>query len=683
MGLFSDTNQRLSRFQKTGLFKILFVVLGVTLVSSYLLPASIQSYEFDGLGQKIFDVLRESDLSKGEGPAVQFVEEGSVTIDGVTYVDERLTPIAASFFDENGRCVAASDATMLLVASQKPDWIPVFLLEAPGFTLTLWAASILWVLMVALFGLGWNFILLALISFIVTIPFWIGSAFFGVMKSPPNYGLIFAIVGIAFLAMTFALLTRLALLILSPATPTLAIAQSVVREAVRQRISVAFIIILVVILPMLPLWIDENEPLRYQLQSYLSRSISLSYVILACMSIVLGCSTVAFEMRDRQIWQVMTKPVHRFKYLIGKWIGIVAVSGVGISTASLAIFISVEVLKSRPAMDALDDLAVRTEVLTARAGKEANYQSIPPKQLREIVDGQIDDNQELSDQIERGETTLIQARAKLVQEVIKEFDADQRKIPPGGSKTLVFSGLTDSDDQGSKEMRLRYLFHCGSSDTHQVHPVIFRFTKDDSWIDVQYVPTVGAFLRIPSGVVDENGNLELELINSGFNTETQTFFPADYSLFWDKDKLEILYEVSDFEMNFLRAVLVDWFKLAFLGVLAVSTACFLSFPVACMLSFAIFIGGSIGPFLGISLSHYYPTNFAEQIVAGIAYVVHALLNRFGEIQPSQMLVEGRLIPWFEVWMEFFWLVIVWALISLLVGFTAFSRKELAIYSGQG
>ena len=370
------------------------------------------------------------------------------------------------------------------------------------------------------------------------------------------------------------------------------------------------------------------------------------------------------------------------KYLIGKWIGIVAVSGVGIATASLAIFISVEVLKTRPAMDALDDLAVRTEVLTARAGKLANYERIPPGQLREIVDGQIDDNQELSDRIERGDTTLIQARSKLVQEVIKSFDAEQRKIPPGGSKTLIFSGLTESEGQ-SKEMRLRYLFHCGSSDTHQVHPVIFRFPKDDSWIDVQYVPTVGSFLRVPPGLVDESGNLQVELINSGFNTDTETFFPAQYSLFWDKDKLEILYEVSDFEMNFFRAVLVDWFKLAFLGVLAVSTACFLSFPVACMLSFAIFIGGSIGPFLGVSLTHYYPTNFAEQVIAAIAFVVHSLLNRFGEIQPSQMLVEGRLISWFEVWLEFFWLVIVWALISLIVGFSAFSRKELAIYSGQG
>ena len=76
-------------------------------------------------------------------------------------------------------------------------------------------------------------------------------------------------------------------------------------------------------------------------------------------------------------------------------------------------------------------------------------------------------------------------------------------------------------------------------------------------------------------------------------------------------------------------------------------------------------------------------DLVEHAVAWIAYLVHSLLNRFGEIQPSQMLVEGRLIPWSEVWLEFFWLVLVWACISLLVGFTAFSRKELAIYSGQG
>ena len=683
MGLLQGTNQKLSILQRALPFKIVFLVVSALLVSSYLLPASIQSYRFESLGQKIFEILVAADLSTGDPAAVDFVEQGSVTVDGVTYVDERLASVASSFFDESGRCIAASDATTLLIASQQPDWIPGFILESPGLTLSFWVAGVIWLALVALFGYGWNFIRLVFCTFVCTIPFWIGSLIYGSISTPPNLGVILALAGISFLAMTFALLTRLALVILSSPSPTFAIAQGVVREAVRQRISVVFIVILVVLLPLIPLWIDENEPLRYQLQSYLSRSISLTYVILACMAVVLGCSTVAFEIRDRQIWQVMTKPVHRFTYLIGKWLGIVAVSGVGIATASLAIFISVEVMKTRPAMDALDDLAVRTEVLTARAGKIANYERIAPTQLRQIVDQKIDEDQELSDRIDRGETTLIQARSELVEQVLADFDSDQRKISPGGSKTLVFSGLPVADGENTKELRLRYLFHCGASDTHQVHPVIFRFGKDQTWIDVQYVPTVGAFLRVPPGMIDDNGNLELELINSGFNARTETFFPAEYSLFWDKDKLEILYEVSDFEMNFLRAVLVDWFKLSFLGVLAVSAACFLSFPVACLLSFAIFIGGSIGPFLGLSLTQYYPTNLAEQVVAWIAYLVHSLLNRFGEIQPSQMLVEGRLIPWSEVWLEFFWLVLVWAFISLMVGFTAFSRKELAIYSGQG
>ena len=39
MGLFGTTNQKLSILQRTWLFKIVFMVVGVLLVSSYLLPA--------------------------------------------------------------------------------------------------------------------------------------------------------------------------------------------------------------------------------------------------------------------------------------------------------------------------------------------------------------------------------------------------------------------------------------------------------------------------------------------------------------------------------------------------------------------------------------------------------------------------------------------------------------------
>ena len=64
-------------------------------------------------------------------------------------------------------------------------------------------------------------------------------------------------------------------------------------------------------------------------------------------------------------------------------------------------------------------------------------------------------------------------------------------------------------------------------------------------------------------------------------------------------------------------------------------------------------------------------------------MVHVLLYRFGAVKPSQMLVEGRLISWSEVMLEFVWLMVVWAGISMFFGFIAFRKKELAIYSGQG
>ena len=663
-------------------FKIIASVLLVLMVSAYFLPTSIEAYRVQALESEIVGVLEMANLTAGEGAAVEFAEQGSVTIGDRVYKDERLPQIADQFFNESGDLVAAAEAAVFLVASEMPTWVPGFMLEQPGLTIGLWVLSVLILLALVWNGMTWAFILVTLGAFIATIPFWFGTAIYGRYDSPPNIGVILGIAGIAFLGITFALFTRLIMLLLGSATPVFAIAQSVVREAVRLKISVGFIVILVVVLPLIPLGIDDNEPLRYQLQTYLSRSISITFMLLACMTLVLGCATVAFEIRDRQIWQVMTKPVSRLSYLFGKWVGIVSINTVGIITASIAIFISVEYMKTRPAQDALDELAVRSEVLTARAGAMPVYKTIAPKQLRELVDSKIDDQAELNSSIVRGEKSELETRARLARELAVEYSADQRKVAPGESKTMTFTGLERTLKDGS-ESRLRFLFHCGASDTHEVYPVIFSFPKTGDWTPMQYVPTVGSFLRIPSRMIDEDGSLQIQIINASYDPDTEMFTPPRWTLNWDIEDLEVLYKVSDFEMNFFRAMLIDWFKLAFLGVLAVSTGAFLSFPVACMLSFAIFIAGSIAPFLGLSLDQYAPTNYLELVIAAIAELVNFMLNRFGEVKPAQMLVEGRLIPWSEVGLELFWLIVIWSGVSLAVGYLAFRRKELAIYSGQG
>ena len=621
MGLVRSVNESMQQRQHRRIFKIVASIVAVVLLTIYFLPATLEASRVTGLERQIFDVLFMADLEAGEGPAVEFAEQGSVTLGGTVYQDERLSVISDQFFNDDGKLFAAGQAAMFLVASEKPGWIPDFMLEQPGLMIGIWALASMILLALIWCGMTWPFIQVCALAFLLTIPFWFRSVVWNPLDYPPNMGMIIGISGIALLGITFALFTRLVLLMFGYASPMLAIAHGVVREAVRLRLSAAFILVLLVILPLIPLWIDPAEPLRYQIQTYLSRSISITFVLLACMTLVLGCATVAFEIRDRQIWQVMTKPVSRLSYLLGKWLGLVGVNGIGLLTASIAIFISVEYMKTRPAQDAVDEMAVRNEVLTARSGTYPIYPKISLEELERQVDEKVNDVAEYRQAIDSGERTEKEVETRVAVDIMKDFQFDQRRVAPGEAKKVVFRGL-DRDLMEGTESRLRFLFHCGSSDTHEVHPVIFSFPKTGEWIDMQYVPTVGSFLRIPGNLVEDDGTLELEILNASYDETTGSFVPAQYSLNWDKDKLEILFKISDFESNFVRAMLVDWFKLAFLGILAVVTGAFLSFPVACLLSFAVFIGGTIAPFLGISLDNYSPQNFVEQVISLIAYAVH-------------------------------------------------------------
>ena len=119
--------------------------------------------------------------------------------------------------------------------------------------------------------------------------------------------------------------------------------------------------------------------------------------------------------------------------------------------------------------------------------------------------------------------------------------------------------------------------------------------------------------QVPAEWVDDTGSLRMAI---------QNLAPA--AINFDPDDLEILYRVSSFESNFLRAALVHWSKLAFLAALAVACATALGFPVACLASITIFLAGSAAPFLARALYWYAPAEMNEidfsDTAAGISWV---------------------------------------------------------------
>jgi hypothetical protein len=267
--------------------------------------------------------------------------------------------------------------------------------------------------------------------------------------------------------------------------------------------------------------------------------------------------------------------------------------------------------------------------------------------------------------------------------------------PGGNQRTYLFEGL-DGVPARQSTLTLRYRFHILRDDEHETFRVGFMFNDDPSTaVEQQYIPTVTHSLPLGSDLVRDDGTLLVTVANLHVPLPDQK---GRGELNFEADDFELLYKVSSFEANFLRAMTVTWVKLAFLAMLGLSASTLLSFPVACLLSFTIFLAATIGPFLALSLAEYYPPEVSQidwtdigmvlqwafqSFIRGTAQVLVYVLHIFGEYRPTQSLVEGRLISWRVVTGGVFWLGIVWSGVALLIGYLSIRNRQLAIYSGHG
>ena len=676
MGPAGRVKAAFARWQSGTKGRLALTVLLVIAASAVIGPMWWSSVRYQALQQRIVEQLERVNRVESTPEARQLLDNGTVTVFGRDFGGVRVREVAGQLFNSQGRIAQPEVLASLIAQTEAPAWAPLAIVERPALPLAAWAAAVALVATSVWVGLAGTLILTVAGTVAVALPFWLAG-----MLAP-----MVALSGAGTLLFVFALLTRLVMLLLGHASPVAGIAQNVMREALRQRVPVGFIVCMLVLLPALPMWIDAKDPLRYQIQTFMDRGTTLVYAFAACMTLLLACSTVAFEMRDRQIWHVLTKPVSRVRYLAGKWLGICALNATVLAVGFLAVFAYVQFMRTRPAADLLDAAAVREQVLVARVGTFPEYDTLDRDRVLAAVDAAIDADAALRSDIESGKRRELDVRAELATQKIAEFGSAQRSVEPGKGRTFRFRGLGDAKRQGSPAT-LKFEFHIGRDDTHETHPVIFRFA-DGTWIDRKYVPTQPSVVDIPASVIADDGSLDIEIMNVGF--DGQGFFPGALPLNFDEDGIEVMHRIGSFEANFLRAALVDWAKLVFLAALGVATASVLSFPVATLLSFTVFLTASMSAYLAIALERFSAPQDADigvrafyafvQVVAGGA---QGALGAFGDANTTHDLVEGRVIPWSMVLKAAALIGAFWSLVAFLVSWIGFSRKEIAIYSGTG
>ena len=441
-----------------------------------------------------------------------------------------------------------------------------------------------------------------------------------------------------------------------------AVAKNTIKQALRMKIAVVFIILLLVLLPVLGITTTGDDTLKGRLQTFVSYGLSLTSLLLCLLTIFVTVYTVTSDIKYRQIYTVVTKPIRRFQLLLGKLLGVMILDIVLLVLFSALIYtFAVYMPKIFKATDE-ELIQVNNEFYTARAAL-----NIPEVD----VTGEVKERYE---KLERLKRLPDLPREEILAELTKQAQLEKRAADVGGVLIWEFDNVKPL----TKSMFIKFKYDVA------VNPPDMQvygrwYAGDPQYVKYGQKPPTPFYdnilkhsiqtfheIEFPADVVPENGHLAIAFMNVSLNRTSITFPPG---------ALAILYKADTFTANFIRAVLLILFRLVFLACLSVLASTFVSMPVAILLCLVLFSTATISGFVIESFDSL-SANMSMFYSYTIKWMIR-LLPQFDKFNPTKFLIQARLLSWSVLAQCAVFMVFIKSSILLLLAFFIFSYREIA------
>jgi len=442
-----------------------------------------------------------------------------------------------------------------------------------------------------------------------------------------------------------------------------AIATNTIKQALRMKVAAVFLILLLVLLPVMGLSATGDGTLKGRLQTFVSYGLSLTSLLLCLLTIIISIYTVTSDIEQRQIYTVITKPIRRFEFLLGKLLGVILLDVILLSLFAAIIYTitiyTPEFLNTTEA----ERIQANNEFFTARAAL-----TVPAVDVsREVEDTyrKLERSNELPDNISREEIiarlTMQKQLAKRAADVGQVLVWEFKNVEPLAQSMFIKFKYDVAVNPPDMQVYGRWFagdYQYIRYGTESKTPIYDRIHKH----------SVRDFheIEIPADVVPEHGRLAVAFLNAPLNN-TVIFFPPD--------GIEVLYKADTFTGNFVRAVLLILFRLIFLACLGILASTFLSFPVAILLCLVLFSTASISGFVIESFS-FLSENISVIYSYTIKWIIQ-LLPQFDKFNPTKFLVSAQLLSWSLLARCAAVMVCIKAFLLLIFALLIFSYREIA------
>ncbi|MAE63891.1 MAG: hypothetical protein CMJ18_06425 [Phycisphaeraceae bacterium] len=505
----------------------------------------------------------------------------------------------------------------------------------------------------------------------------------------------FAVAAIALTGLYVMIVTFLAGLwlirrVLAGGWPVTAVARTLIDEALRMKIVLVLIVLVMLTVPVLPYVGDTDELLKYRIATFLAWSLWATALLICLMTVFLSCWTICGEVRHRQIHLTLTKPIGRAQYLLGKWLGINLVNILLLAIAGVGIYTFARLMERLPAQDAYDRASITEQVLVARVSK------IPVMAGAQTLDELVAQRME---RLQGNGLTDVSAASRLdhLNVVVNQWHT----IEPFGSQTYVFTGLEGARDK-VETVQLKLKPTANNRPDSGMLQFAMRVNGRPYGIPPMVVSEVQV-IPIPTVLIDDAGRLEVVIINQN---------PADKALthrtdisFTPDEGLQLLYRYGGFGPNLARGMVMIWVQTSFIAMVGLSAGTFLGFPVACLGAMLVFLTSLLSGYLAESVSAYaglgikdaglweqimsYPGAFWTKLTGGAIWEAAKVIIRlvgelfiacvpsFSHYNPTPLIADGQAVG-YGLMVRFVLIVgVVWTGVTAFVAMLIFRTRELA------
>lgn len=460
--------------------------------------------------------------------------------------------------------------------------------------------------------------------------------------------------------------------------PIVAIALTTIRSAIRSHVVKVLLFLLALASIVLPMTIVGDGTAYGQLHITLNYCLGIVGGLLAIVTLWLGCISIGDDVEGYQIHLVLSKPVPRAMYWMGKWFGIVIMQVALLVLAAAAILAIIYWRFHTSNFPEAEMEKLRHEVMVGR--RTYDYNEMRGRQFTytgpEDVERQVREEYQRRVDAGRVVNSPVVSERSARQQIRRKLKGAMAELQPADFRVWTFRGLPEFEKEQFVQLRYRvYVDSAKSKDQRETTGIwALRNPGDDKAIPAPMKVMGGVYheLQIPVRFISPDGELTIQY---------QNFDPEQVSVIFQLvDGPQLLVPTSSFINNYLRVVVLLILQVMFVAVIGCTAGAGLSIPVAIFLSASYLV-------LGAAVTAMKPINPEDLVVPskvllrGAYYIREAadlLIVSINEFNEVGKLAKGELVEFGQMTAIALKLFLLRGIPIAALGIWALQIKELGL-----